>query len=105
MQRISKFILKINVISNGLEKYMSFTVSNKLSFIDSFQWFISLLESLVKNSSKDDFKYLSQEFDNSSLTNDGKALYKLLNNAICRKTIENLRNRINRKLVNNKKTI
>ena len=37
MQRISKFILKINVISNGLEKYMSFTVNNKLSFIDSFQ--------------------------------------------------------------------
>ena len=34
---------------------------------------------------------------------DGKALYKLKNNAIYRKTMENLWNRINVKLVNNKK--
>ena len=34
---------------------------------------------------------------------DGKALYKLMNNAIYRKTVENLRNRINVKLVNNEK--
>ena len=32
-----------------------------------------------------------------------KALYKLMNNAIYRKTIENLRNRIDVKLVSNKK--
>ena len=34
---------------------------------------------------------------------DGKALYKLMNDAICGKTMEDLRNRINVKLVNNKK--
>ena len=34
---------------------------------------------------------------------DGKASYKLMNNAICEKTIENLRNSINVKLVNNEK--
>ena len=34
---------------------------------------------------------------------DGKALYKLMNNAIYRKTIGNLRNRIDVKLVNNEK--
>ena len=34
---------------------------------------------------------------------DGKELYKLMNNAIYIKTIENMRNRINLKLVNNKK--
>ena len=43
---------------------------------------------------------------NSSRKNkykDGKALYKLMNNAIYGRTIENIRNRISLKLVNNKK--
>ena len=35
MQELGKFNLKINVIPNGLEKYMRFTVNNKLIFIDS----------------------------------------------------------------------
>ena len=64
MQELGKFNLKISVISNGLEKYMSFTINNKLSFIDSFQFLSSSLDSLVKNLGNDDFKYLSQKFDN-----------------------------------------
>ena len=36
MQELGKFTLKINVIPNGFEKYMSFTINNKLGFIDSF---------------------------------------------------------------------
>ena len=67
MQELDKFNLKINVIPNGLEKYMSFTINNKLCFIDSFQFLCSSLDSLVENSSKDDFKYLSQKFDNNVL--------------------------------------
>ena len=68
MQELGKFSLKINVVPNGLEKYISFSISNKLSFIYSFQFLSSSLDSLVKkNSSKDDFKYLSQEFDNNIL--------------------------------------
>ena len=47
MQELGIFNLKINVIPNGLEKYMSFSINNKLIFIDSFQ-FLSLV-SLVKN--------------------------------------------------------
>ena len=37
----------MNVIPNALEKYMSFSISNKLSFIDSFQFLGSSLDSLV----------------------------------------------------------
>ena len=37
------------------------------SFINSFQILSSLLDSLVKNLNKDDFKYLSQEFDDNVL--------------------------------------
>ena len=36
MQELDKFNLKISVIPNELEKYMSFNINNKLSFIDSF---------------------------------------------------------------------
>ena len=36
-------------------------------FIDSFQSLNSSLYSLVKNLGKEDFKYLSQEFDNNVL--------------------------------------
>ena len=43
---------------------MSFTINNKLSFIDSFQFLSSLLDSLVKNLNKNTFY---QEFDNNVL--------------------------------------
>ena len=56
MQELGKFNLKIDVIPNGLEKYMSFTISIKLRFIDSFQFLSFSLDSLVKNLHKDDFK-------------------------------------------------
>ena len=55
MQELDKLDFKIDVIPNGLQKYMSFTINNKLSFIDSFQFLSSPLDSLVKNLSKDDF--------------------------------------------------
>ena len=70
MQELSKFDLKISVITNGLEKYMSFTNNNKLCFIGNFQFLISSLDGLGKNLNKDDFKYISQEFDNCVLDLD-----------------------------------
>ena len=48
MQELGNFNLKINVIPNGLKKYMSFNISNKLIFTDSFQFVCSSLGSLVK---------------------------------------------------------
>ena len=46
---------------------MSFTINNKLNFIDSLQFLSSSIDSFVKNLNKDDFKYLRQEFDNNVL--------------------------------------
>ena len=40
---------------------MTFNINNELIFIDSF--LSSSIARLVKNFSKDDFKYLSQEFN------------------------------------------
>ena len=67
MKKLGKFNLKINVIPNRIEKYMSFTITNQFRFIDSFQFLSSSLDSLFKNLGKDDFKYLSQELDNNIL--------------------------------------
>ena len=67
MQELGKFSLTMNVILNGLEKQMNFITNNQLSFIDNFQFLSSSLESLVKNFSKDDSKYLKEEYDNSIL--------------------------------------
>ena len=67
MQELCKFNCEINVVPNGLAKYTCFSINNKLSFIDSFQFLSSLLDSLVENLGKDNFKYLSQEFDNNVL--------------------------------------
>ena len=52
MQKLGKFNFKINVIPNGLEKHMRFNINNKLIFIDSFQFLISSLDSLVKHLGK-----------------------------------------------------
>ena len=55
---LHKFNLKINVIPNGLEKYMAFFLNKNLVFIDSMQFVNSSLDKLVKNLSNEDFKYL-----------------------------------------------
>ena len=57
MQELGKFNLKISVIPYRLEKYTSFTINNKLIFLDSFQFLSSSIDSLVKNLNEDDFEY------------------------------------------------
>ena len=66
MQELSKFILKMNFIPNGLEKYVGFSINTKFSFIDIFQFQSFSLVSL-KKIDKDDFNYLNQIFDNNKL--------------------------------------
>ena len=67
MQELCKFGFKINVIPNGLEKYMSFSLNNKLVSIDSFQFLSFSLDSLVKNLGENDFKHFSEELDSEVL--------------------------------------
>ena len=66
MQELGKCNLKVNVITNRVEKYMSFTINNKLVFNDSFQFLRPL-------------KYLSQEFDNNVLDLFKKKDFILMN--------------------------
>ena len=67
IQEINKFDVKVSVIPNGLEKYMAFTINTNLFFIDTMQFMNSSLNSLVKNLSDNDFKYLSGEFSGEML--------------------------------------
>ena len=55
---LHKFNLKVDVIPNGLEKYMAFFLGRDLVFIDSMQFMNSSLDELVKNLVEKDFKYL-----------------------------------------------
>ena len=59
--------LKISVIRNGLEKYITFTVNKNLVFIDSMQFMNSSLDKLFKNLNDKDFKYLSEKFSGKRL--------------------------------------
>ena len=53
----------INAIPNNMEKYMAFMLGNHLTFIDSFQFMSSSLETLVNNMPKESFKYTSEVFE------------------------------------------
>ena len=62
MTVIEKFDPIVDVIKNGLEKYMVFILNRNLVYIDSMQFMNSSLDVLVKNFSDNHFKYLSHEF-------------------------------------------
>ena len=49
LNELDKFDVKINVIPNGLEKYIAFFLNKNLVFIDSMQFMNSSLDKLVKN--------------------------------------------------------
>ena len=66
IQKIVKFDVKVNVIPNGLEKYMGFIIDKNLVFIDNMQFVNSGLDALVKHLTDNDFKNLSQEFNDDN---------------------------------------
>ena len=76
IRKISNFNVKIDVVPNGLETYMAFTINKNLIFIDSMQFMNSSLAFLVKNLLNKDFKYLSEEFSGKFLKIvKGKGIY------------------------------
>ena len=60
---VKRRFVKVNFISNGLEKYVAFTINNNLVFIYSMQFMNCRLDAVVSNLLDNDFRYLSQEFD------------------------------------------
>ena len=79
---LNKSDVKINVISNGLEKYMAFFLNKNLVFIDIMQLMNSSLDKLVKNLSDEDFKYLVEEFGSENfelLKQKGAYPYEYIN--------------------------
>ena len=64
---LDKFDVKINVISNGLEKYMVFFLNKNLVFIDSMQFMNSSLYKLIKNLSVEDSTQLIEEFGSKTI--------------------------------------
>ena len=63
-QELGKFSSKLSVIPNGLEKYMNFSVNNKLSFTDSFPFLSSSLDSLVRDLGKEKIFYPYEHMSN-----------------------------------------
>ena len=82
IKEISKSDVKVSVIPNGLEKCIAFLIDTNLVFIDSMQFLNSSLDSLVKNLSDNDFKYLSEEISGEFLKlvkQKGVYLYEYMN--------------------------
>ena len=67
MQELGKFSLKKMFYHMDQKNISASVLNNNLSFIDNFQFLSSSLDSLVKILGKDDFKHLSQQFDNNAL--------------------------------------
>ena len=79
---LDKFDVKIDVIPNGLEKYMELFLNKNLVLIGSMKFMNSSLDKLVKILSDEDLKYLVEEFscENLELLKQKRAyLYEYMN--------------------------
>ena len=66
-KRLNNFDLDISVIPKGIDKYMSIIVNRYITFIDSFQFYNSSLDTLTSNLNNEDFKYVVSEFGSDKL--------------------------------------
>ena len=118
----------IDCIPNNEERYISFTkriqvgsytnkkgetkhLYHQMRFIDNFRFMPTSLDNLVNRGIKfKESQWLKKYIDlntelRTTATNDfEKDFFKLMNNSVFSKTMENIRNRVDIKLVNDKKT-
>ena len=62
-KELNNFDIDISVILKGIDKYMRIIVNRYITFIDSLQFYDSLLDTLASHLNNEDFKYLVSEFD------------------------------------------
>ena len=61
-KELNIFDVDISVIPKRIDKYMSIIVNRYITFIDSYQFCNSSLDTLASNLNNEDFKYLVSEF-------------------------------------------
>ena len=61
-KQLNNFDVDIALIPKGIDKYMSIVVNRHITFIDSFQFYNSSLDTVASNLNNEDFKYLVSEF-------------------------------------------
>ena len=61
-KELNNFDVDIAVIPKGIDKYMSIIVNRHITFIDSYQFYNSSLDTLASNLEDNDFKHLTSEF-------------------------------------------
>ena len=61
-KELNNFDVDIAVIPKGIDKYMSIIVNRHITFIDSYQFYNSSLDTLASNLEDNDFKHLTSKF-------------------------------------------
>ena len=61
-KELNNFSVDIDVISKGIDKYMSIIVKRHITFVDSLQFYNGSLDTLTSNLNNEDFKQLTSEF-------------------------------------------
>ena len=62
-KELNNFNVDIAAIPKGVHNYMRITVKRHITFIDSFQFYNSSLDTLASNLKDNDFKYLTSELE------------------------------------------